>query len=819
MKDYATTDVYLSNQEEDTNKISQQKINDLLLRKNLLLKPNYIAKSAWLEHIPFAFWLTEAIKPKKFVELGTHYGSSYFAFCQAVANQEWEAQCFAVDTWQGDEHAGTYGGEVYTQVYEHNRKYYAHFSTLIKSSFDQALPHFADGSIDLLHIDGLHTFEAVCHDFESWMPKLSDQAVVIMHDTNVRKNGFGVFKLFEDLGKKYPNFEFSHGNGLGIIGVGIKQTEMMQQFFSLSLNRSATRYTRDLFSYLGRACSDNWENNSIKEEHTCLKNSLSEIEDLLKKEKKQTSILLNDLLSEKEKKRVLEEKIIENEKNIQDRYEELSIVTKIAESYHLDLESNKSQLLNEKEKIKNIHSSLSWKITKPIRALHRLIMINHEKDLNKDIKLVMKSNLFDEEWYLNTYPDVKESGMNPAKHYLLYGGFENRNPSVKFNSQRYLEQHYELKDTGTNPLIHHLKNEKIERYKSEDNSKKKDDFLILPERNKDKNIAGSGYVRTIYPYSHESFQLHKNVIILDGSALPNPGEAKYILIQRKGGEFTLTELKNWHARWRSAGGKLIYEIDDNLIDAEGLVQRGFDGDTKVLCERIMWLVKNADLVIVSTNTLKDLFVNINTNTHVVPNRLDANLWKIDSRDLKSKHDHARNTSSSIKIGYIGTTTHIQDLKVVETALKRIEDEYGEKVEIEVVGAFQNTEPLFGRRIELPNNSIYPVFVDWLHTQINWDIGIIPLVDDDFNKSKSYLKFLEYTALGLPVIVSESETYAPICRHNVNCLLAKNDTESWYQAIKRLIENQELRKNIYENAMTELKKEHILPNKEFTKLYF
>lgn len=334
-------------------------VTEYLLKKSLFWKPNYITKSAWLEHIPFAFWLAETLQPKRFVELGTHYGSSYFAFCQAISQQNWDAQCFAVDTWQGDEHAGIYGREVHAQVYEHNQRNYADFSTLIKTSFDEALQHFADGSIDLLHIDGLHTLDAVRHDFDSWLPKLSTQGVIIMHDTNVRKNQFGVFKLFEELKEKYPHFEFSHGHGLGVIGVGVNQIDAMQKFFSLSTNRSATRYTRDIFSHLGRACSDNWESSYLKKEISTLKKSLN-------KDSKKS-------LEEENQLTCLKEQVSHYEKKLQERYEEISIITKIAEKHQLELDNIKTQLNHEKNIVNNIQNTLSWKITKPIRTIRRMM--------------------------------------------------------------------------------------------------------------------------------------------------------------------------------------------------------------------------------------------------------------------------------------------------------------------------------------------------------------------------------------------------------------------------------------------------------------
>lgn len=174
--------------------------------------------NAWVGHLPFAAWVIQEISPKIFVELGTHTGNSYFAFCQSVAEAGISTKCFAVDTWQGDDHAGRYNDEVFAGVNAQNEGRYANFSKLLRMTFDNAASYFANESIDLLHIDGLHTYEAVRHDFESWLPKLAPGAVVLFHDTNVRERNFGVWKLWEELQARYPNnLEFVHSHGLGVL--------------------------------------------------------------------------------------------------------------------------------------------------------------------------------------------------------------------------------------------------------------------------------------------------------------------------------------------------------------------------------------------------------------------------------------------------------------------------------------------------------------------------------------------------------------------------------------------------------------------------
>ena len=179
-----------------------------------------VEPSAWLGHVPFAFWLVAAIRPRMIVELGVHTGNSYCAFLQAVQTLGLDTRCFGIDHWQGDAHAGYYGDEVYRELLAYHDARYGTFSTLLRTSFEAALPSFSDGSVDLIHIDGFHTYEAVSQDFTSWLPKTSSRAVALFHDTNVREGGFGIWRFWEEVASRYPHFEFPHSHGLGVAYLG-----------------------------------------------------------------------------------------------------------------------------------------------------------------------------------------------------------------------------------------------------------------------------------------------------------------------------------------------------------------------------------------------------------------------------------------------------------------------------------------------------------------------------------------------------------------------------------------------------------------------
>ena len=83
-------------------------------------------------------------------------------------------------------------------------------------TFAEALPETPDGSVDLMHIDGFHTYEAVSEDFHAWLPKLAMGGVMLFHDV-AETTGYGSAYFWSELREKYPGFHFTHSWGLGVL--------------------------------------------------------------------------------------------------------------------------------------------------------------------------------------------------------------------------------------------------------------------------------------------------------------------------------------------------------------------------------------------------------------------------------------------------------------------------------------------------------------------------------------------------------------------------------------------------------------------------
>lgn len=482
-------------------------------------------QSAWCSHIPFAHWIVSATRPRVLVELGTHTGVSYSAFCLAVERARLATRCYAVDTWRGDAHAGYYGDEVFTELRRHHRERFGGFSTLVRSRFDEALGHFADGSVDLLHIDGLHTYEAVRHDFEAWLPKLSSRSVVLLHDTNVRRDDFGVWRLWEDVREHYPSFEFLHGYGLGVLAVGQRPPAVLAQLCGIR-DPARVALLRERFAMLGerweaerreqlqigratetRAAEQAKHAELVASLHDSLRRTENVIAELLANESRREADLraiqktLAAAQAEAVEQRTRAEEIGRALVEARDREtaarrqaeqlaSEANTRSRQAADDRRSLEAAQSALeaalQQEVARRAAIENSTMWRALSPLRrglerfsglrrAARFLLRFGHSivtlqvlqrvrewRRVRRPARIIASSPLFDAEWYLATYPDVAGSSLEPASHYVLFGGPERRNPGPAFDAAWYLDWNPDVAQSGRNPLLHYIEHGKAE---------------------------------------------------------------------------------------------------------------------------------------------------------------------------------------------------------------------------------------------------------------------------------------------------------------------------------------------------------------------
>lgn len=253
------------------------------------------------------------------------------------------------------------------------------------------------------------------------------------------------------------------------------------------------------------------------------------------------------------------------------------------------------------------------------------------------------------------------------------------------------------------------------------------------------------------------------------------------------------------------GIRLIYEIDDDLVNIDTTQPDFKRYEEKINVVR--YLAENATCITVTTDSLKASLSGFNGNIEILPNVL-TDSWNLDE-------SYEVRDGQTIKIGYMGTTTHANDLKLIEEAIKNIQASSDKDIVFEMVGG---TDSSFDgmSRVNVPfDKRHYPDFVEWLQNAIKWDIAIAPLVENNhINQAKSELKYLEYTALNVPGIYSDVGPYSKCISHEDNGLLIKNNSvKEWEINMKKLIESKELREKILKNSKEDIFKNYVLENLE------
>lgn len=313
---------------------------------------------------------------------------------------------------------------------------------------------------------------------------------------------------------------------------------------------------------------------------------------------------------------------------------------------------------------------------------------------------------------------------------------------------------------------------------------------------------GSAYIRLLQPLTHPAIDGHFYVT-------PSPvyygQEAEIVLVDRLWRpDCTPAMAAQLAADVRQRGAKLLYQIDDDLL--------ALPADTptaQAKREIVTTFLGEADAVLVSTPALRARYASLNGQIRVLGNALDERL--IVGGASLSGADGGR-----IVLGYMGTHTHDDDLRLLLPALREVAVTASVPLELQIIGGVADAQTLeqlnqlpFPVTRLTPPSSEYPQFLPWFTGNVGWDIALAPLRDTPFNRAKSDIKFLDYAALGTPGIYSDLPVYAESVRHRETGLLTTNDTASWVTALRSLIEQPDLRRELVANARSYLYAERIL----------
>jgi glycosyltransferase involved in cell wall biosynthesis len=302
------------------------------------------------------------------------------------------------------------------------------------------------------------------------------------------------------------------------------------------------------------------------------------------------------------------------------------------------------------------------------------------------------------------------------------------------------------------------------------------------------NLQGTGHYRCIYPgraLERLGHTVHFTDRIETWSENHLPVDLSYdiYVFQLSQDEAVLRCMR----ALRNTPRVCIYEVDDyyHAIPFYNPSSRNFRENSGYKLEMMERCMREADAVTVTTPELAEKYSRYNELVFPLPNCIDHEdpIW---SRKMSPGGE-------DVVVGWAGSPTHLEDFRMVVSSLERLCRRYPH-VKVAVGGP----EDVFALLDGIPENQkIYlpPVgFNDYPGMLARFDIGLVPLVDNEFNRCKSDLKGLEYSCLGIPFLASPLPSYKRLVVEGENGFLCSSPRE-WYGRLCFLVENPATRKKM------------------------
>jgi glycosyltransferase involved in cell wall biosynthesis len=293
---------------------------------------------------------------------------------------------------------------------------------------------------------------------------------------------------------------------------------------------------------------------------------------------------------------------------------------------------------------------------------------------------------------------------------------------------------------------------------------------------------GCGFYRMLLPsVSLCRMGIPAHLMTMDRSHLYNM--AHTLVIQRPAdpGVETIVE------EAQKNGMKVVFELDDNLW-AIPKWNQAYPFWTKMRLETCSRVLSKCDQVTTTTPILAEVLSKWNSNVVVVPNAIFDHSYIEMPKQLEY--------DTEIIIGWVGSSFHAHDTNIFKELIPLVLEKYsnvgflmmGEKPPKELNGYAH-------RIISLP--FVEPIYYHTILSSFKMHIGLAPLVYNEFNRSKSPIKLIEYLYTETFPICSDIDPYRSIKNENENScvLIPTNETnagviDDWMDAIDDRIKNLE-----------------------------
>jgi glycosyltransferase involved in cell wall biosynthesis len=242
---------------------------------------------------------------------------------------------------------------------------------------------------------------------------------------------------------------------------------------------------------------------------------------------------------------------------------------------------------------------------------------------------------------------------------------------------------------------------------------------------------------------------------------------------------------------------IVYHIDDDLLNIPESLGAGVvanHGAPEVVGAR-RFLLEQSNLIYASTRPLAELLRQRFPHKPVMSGMYAPYFDRLVEKRAKTR----QRKPGTIRLGYMGSKGHARDLKLVVPALERILREMP-NVSFETFGTIPMPEALlaFGDRITSHRvNANYQGFLQQLY-DLDWDVGIAPLIDDQFNQCKAPTKYIEYTLAGIVTVASDSVVYSQLIDGGNGRLTNPSD---WYDQLREVLLSVETRRLLLAAATT------------------